>query len=58
MIRLNGCFSSKGGEIDGQEFEVATLREFTELLKNSKNKQMHLNYFDDEDDLDIWIDIE
>jgi len=57
MIRLNGCFSSKGEEIDGKEFEVATLREFIELLKNNKSKQMHLNYFDDEDDLDIWINI-
>jgi hypothetical protein len=55
MIRLNGCFAKDGQELDGREFEVATLREFVELLKNNKNKQMHLNYFDNEDDLDIWL---
>ena len=55
--RLNGCFSENGEEIDEQEFEVETLKEFVELLKNGRNKEMHLNYFDSEEDLDLWIKI-
>ena len=40
-------------EIDGWEFEVDNLKDFIQVLKTYKS--IHLNYFDDEDDLDIWI---
>ena len=53
MKKLNGCVSNNEEEIDGKEFEVETLQEFIEILKN--NKEVHLNYFDDEDDLDLWV---
>jgi hypothetical protein len=60
MARLNGCFAKDGEEIDGKEFECATMEEladiFTEARKNGL--QAHLNYFDDCDDLDLWITVE
>lgn len=57
MKKLFGCISKDGEEIDGQEFEVETLPELIELLKN--NKQVHLNYFEDESaDLDLWVSAE
>jgi len=56
MKKLNGCVSKNEEEIDGKEFEVETLKEFIEILKN--NKEVHLNYFDDEADLDLWVKVE
>lgn len=53
---LHGCISKNGYEIDGEEFEIKTLRELIDLLKESK--EVHLNYFDDEPDLDLWIKVE
>lgn len=52
-MKLNGCVSKEGEEVDGKEFEIETLKEFIEILKN--NKEVHLNYFDDEDELDLWV---
>lgn len=54
MEMLNGCIAENGQEIDGQEFRIETLKELIELLE--KNKEIHLNYFDDEDNLDLWIE--
>jgi hypothetical protein len=58
MKNLNGCLARDGEEIDGEEFEVADLREFIKVLHQAwvEKKQVHLNYFDDEDDLDIWLE--
>jgi len=54
---LAGCISQDGEEIDGKEFEVETLKDFIDILKN--NKQVHLNYFEDESsDLDLWVSVE
>lgn len=50
---LHGCVAENGEEIDSKEFEVKTLKEFIEILK--ENKGVHLNYFDGEEDLDLWI---
>jgi hypothetical protein len=50
---LNGCGCKDGEEVDGWEFEVDNLKDFIQVLKTYKS--IHLNYFDDEDDLDIWI---
>lgn len=50
---LRGCVSEKYEEVDGKEFAISTLREFVALLK--KYPELHLNYFDGEDDLDLWI---
>ena len=55
--RLFGCVSYDGEEIDGKEFEVETLQELIEILKN--NKEVHLNYFEREsEDLDLWVKAE
>jgi hypothetical protein len=51
--KLNGCGSKNGSEIDGCEFEVENLKELIEVIKTYGD--VHLNYFDDEDDLDLWI---
>ena len=53
---LNGCGCKMGEEVDGWEFEVETLKEFVEILKTYGS--IHLNYFDDEEDLDIWLSVE
>ncbi len=53
MKMLNGCISKNGEEIDGEEFEISTLKELIELFKN--NEELHLNYFDDEEDLNLWL---
>ena len=50
---LNGCGCKNGSEVDGWEFEVDNLKDFIEILKTYKS--IHLNYFDDEDDLDMWL---
>ena len=55
MKKLNGCGAKMGEEVDGWEFEVETLEEFINILKSYK--QIHINYFDDEEDLNLWIDI-
>ena len=53
MKKLNGCVAENGEEIDGKEFEIETLKELIDILKFSN--EVHLNYFDDEEDLDIWL---
>lgn len=63
MSRLNGCIAKDGEEIDGREFDVDNLKDFVEILKGLKtdgisphlNEQVHLNYFDDDEDLDLWL---
>jgi len=53
---LCGCITRDGEEIDGEEFEVSSLRELIEIFK--KNKEVHLNYFDaDTKDIDLWLKI-
>lgn len=53
---LNGCGAKNGEEVDGWEFEVDNLKDFIDILKTYKS--IHLNYFDDEDDLDLWLRVE
>ncbi len=54
---LSGCGSENGSEIDGREFDVQNLTELVQELKS--NKQVHLNYFEDEsEDLDLWVSAE
>ena len=53
---LNGCVSKNGKEIDGMEFAVLDLKELIEILQ--EHKSVHLTYFDDEKDLDLWITLE
>jgi hypothetical protein len=53
---LNGCGAKNGEEVDGWEFEVGSLEEFIKVLKTYKS--IHLNYFDGEDDLDLWVRLE
>ena len=53
MIKLNGCIAKNGNEIDGKEFEVTTLKELIDIL--TTNEEVHLNYFDDQGDLDLWV---
>jgi len=50
---LFGCVSRDEEEIDGNEFQITTLKELIDLLK--ENKELHLNYFEDEQDLDMWL---
>jgi hypothetical protein len=50
---LHGCAASDGEERDGYEFEVTTLRQLVGLL--IQYKEIHLNHFDNEADLDIWV---
>lgn len=50
---LNGCVAVKGYEVDGKEFRIESLKQLIELL--ILNKELHLSYFDNEEDLDIWI---
>ena len=51
---LCGCGAKNGEEIDGQEFEITTLKELLEMLK--QNKEIHINYFkNDKCDLDLWL---
>ena len=52
---LNGCISKDGKEIDGLEFSITSLSELIGLLK--EHKEVHLNYFDDEDDLNLWLEV-
>ena len=55
--KLCGCISKDGNEIDGNEFECENLEDLIQILKN--NKQVHLNYFEDEsNDLDLWVSVE
>lgn len=54
-MKLNGCVSKDGEEIDGREFTISTLDELIFILWC--NKEVHLNYFDDEDDLDMWLKV-
>lgn len=53
MKKLNGCIAKNGEEIDGKEFEITTLKELIDILIN--HKEIHLNYFDEKEDLDLWI---
>jgi len=53
---LNGCGSKDGEEVNGWEFEVNNLKDFIKILKTYKS--VHLNYFNDEDDLDLWLRVE
>jgi len=54
---LHGCISKNGSEIDGQEFEVETLEEFINIIKN--NKEVHLNFLGDSGEhLDLWVKTE
>lgn len=53
MIKLNGCIAKNKEEIDGKEFEVSSLKELIDIL--ILHKEVHLNYFDDEKDLDMWV---
>jgi hypothetical protein len=50
---LSGCGTKNGKEIDGQEFDVETLHTLIDVIR--QYKEVHLNYFEDEDDLDLWI---
>ena len=52
-IKLYGCVSKNEEEIDGCEFEITTLAQLVELLRN--HKELHLNYFEGKEDLDIWL---
>ena len=49
---LSGCGSVDNTEIDGQEFEVETLKDFIDVLKTYKN--IHLNFMGDEN-IDMWV---
>ncbi len=51
--KLYGCISKDGEEIDGKEFTIQSLSELIDIIKN--NEEIHINYFEDEDDLDLWI---
>lgn len=53
---LSGCGAKMGEEVDGWEFEVDNLEDFIEILKTYKS--IHLNYFNDEDDLDLWLSLD
>lgn len=53
---LHCCESINGEEIDGGEFEVNSLEEFISMLK--KLKSVHINYFDDGPDIDLWVTLE
>ena len=53
---LNGCVAKDGQEIDGKEFSITTLYELADILK--RNKEVHLTYFEGEDDLDLWVKTE
>jgi len=53
MKKLFGCVSKDECEVDGKEFEVETLEELIEILK--EQKEVHLNYFDDEEELNLWV---
>ena len=50
------CGAEEGSEIDGQEFEAETIEELLEYLQ--KYKQIHINYYDDSPDLDLWINLQ
>jgi hypothetical protein len=50
---LRGCVSNNYSEIDGLEFNITTLSELIDILK--KHSEIHLNYFEGEKDLDLWI---
>lgn len=53
---LRGCVGKDFEEIDGREFDIPDLKEFVQILLSlSKDEQVHLNYFSDEEDLDLWI---
>jgi len=58
---LNGCVSRNLNEVDGREFRFSTLKEFVHFLSVLKSdynyKQIHLNYFDNEKDLDLWLEV-
>ena len=56
MKKLFCCVAKDGEEIDGREFEVDTLARFVDILQEIKaGEQIHINYFDEDDDLDLWI---
>jgi len=56
-IRLNGCISNNGSEIDGKEFEVETLKEFEKLKKENEIMRNSLDNclpIDEVENKDVW----
>lgn len=53
---LCGCGAKNGSEVDGEEFEIKTLKELIEMLR--LYKEVHLAYFTGEkEDVDLWVKI-
>jgi hypothetical protein len=57
---LNGCMAKDGSEIDGREFTCVNMGELVKVLEEARKRkwQVHLNYIEDGDDLDLWITVE
>ena len=55
-MSLHGCVSKNQEEIDGEEFTIDTLPQLVSILKASG--EVHLNYFDDDEDLDMWVGVQ
>jgi len=61
-MRICGCVSKDGEEIDGKEFEIESLKDLVEILEENSHGQIHLNYIIDQENggehnLDLWLDI-
>jgi hypothetical protein len=54
--KLYGCGAKMGEEVGGWEFEISNLRELIKVLQEYKS--IHLNYLNDDEDLDLWIRVE
>jgi len=55
LKKLYCCKSKDGEEIDGEEFEITTLEELINILMI--HEEIHFKYFEDEDDLHLWIKV-
>ena len=60
--KLMCCGAKDGKEIDGKEFELETLQDLIHQIQAMINwnqfDQIHIKYFEGEDDLDLWVKIE